>query len=223
MKILAFETASGRCSVSISDKDQILAAELISTTSMQAERLISTIQNILEKTSLNLNDIDYIATTNGPGSFTGIRIGLATILGLSMAKKKTPVIVSNFDIINFRIREQSRNFDYVATIIDAYRDEYYFQIFDKSNEIILPGSLVKIDFIENQIKKINGQIVSGGSGLVKLCNSLDIITKIHPRFPNPDARTICRLAYSQILKGNFSSNIEPLYIRPPDAKLPNTC
>jgi tRNA threonylcarbamoyladenosine biosynthesis protein TsaB len=218
MKILAFETASGRCSVSLSDKDQILAAALLTTPSQQAEKLMDMVADILKKSNLKPKDINFLVTTNGPGSFTGIRIGLATILGLSMAQNITPIVVSNFAVINFRIREQFRNFDFTATIIDAYRDEFYIQIFDKSNQIIYKGALLSVDNIKNIMDNLSGAVVSSGSGLIKLHTILAPKSYILPRFPTPDARTLCKLAYTQILKENFSSTIEPLYIRPPDCK-----
>ena len=131
MNILAFETASGMCSVAVSQGANLLKTALITESSKQAENLVPMINKVLENASLSLADINYIAVTNGPGSFTGIRIGIATALGLTFGTKIIPVVVSNFELINYRIREQIRNFEFAATIIDAYRDEIYLQIFDK--------------------------------------------------------------------------------------------
>lgn len=222
MKILGFETASGRCSVSITEGNEIIAADLLTTSSMQAEQLMSMIGSVLERAKLTLDDIDYLVVTNGPGSFTGIRIGLAAALGLIMATKITPIVVSNFATINFRIREQFRGFDYAASIIDAYRGECYFQVSDKQNQIVDEPKLIKLEDVALEIEKLNGVVVCGGSTCHKLLDVLPSNVRILPRFPNPDARTLCRLANTQILKENYSSNIEPLYIRPPDAKVPST-
>lgn len=219
MKILGIETASGRCSVAITEGKDILAAELLSFQSMQAEKLMAMIESVLSRANLVLNDIKYLAITNGPGSFTGIRIGLATSLGISIAKNITPVVVSNFNIINFRIREQSRGFDYACAIIDAYRGEYYFQIFDKKNTALGESQLLTLEEIVVMIEKLDGSIVCGGA-CSKFMEVLPKGVRILPRFPHPDARTVCRLAHTQILKESFSTNIESLYIRPPDAKLP---
>ena len=218
MKILGFETASSRCSVAITEGNNILAADLLTSPSMQAEELLGMIDDMLTKTKLTLDDIEYLVVTNGPGSFTGIRIGLAAALGLVMATKLKPIVVSNFATINFRIREQFRGFDYAATIIDAYRGECYFQVFDKQNQVVDEPKLIGLDDVQAEIAKLKGTVVCGGSTCHKIV--LDN-ARVLPRFPNPDARILCRLAYTQILKENYSSNIEPLYIRPPDAKLPS--
>ena len=188
---------------------------------MQAETLLAMIEAVLVRAKLALEDIEYLVVTNGPGSFTGIRIGLATALGLAMATKVKPIVVSNFAIINFRIREQFRGFDYAATIIDAYRGECYFQVFDKQNQAVEEPKLIKLEEVALEIAKLSGVIVCGGSTCHKLLDALPPEIRILPRFPNPDARILCRLAYTQILKESYSSNIEPLYIRPPDAKLPS--
>jgi tRNA threonylcarbamoyl adenosine modification protein YeaZ len=221
MKILAFETASGRCSVAISTDAEIIATRQIFEHSEQAENLTSMISEILTSTKLALSDIDYIATTNGPGSFTGIRIGLSAALGLSMATNTTPVIVSNLAIINHKIREQYRDFDLAICLIDAFRDEIYMQIFDRYNRPIIDPQLLSIDEAQNTIKLLDKHIICAGSGAAKIQNLANDRVALLPRFPCPDARIICKLAHSQIVKGQFSSLIEPLYIRLPDAKLPN--
>ncbi len=222
MKILAFETASGRCSVAISAGPDIIATELIFENSQQAERLTSMISSILSRAQLNLSDIDYLAVTNGPGSFTGIRIGLSAALGLSMAANINPVVVSNLAIINYKIREQYRNFDLAVSLIDAFRDELYIQIFDRQNQTVTEPRLLDIAEVKTELRNLQGHIVCAGSGAKKIQDLHSDKIAILPRFPFPDARIICKLAHSLIVKGQFSSVIEPLYIRLPDAKLPNS-
>ena len=220
MKILGLETASGRCSVALTEGNDLIASDLLTSQSMQAEQLMSMLASVLTKAKLTLKDIEYLAVTNGPGSFTGIRIGLATALGLSMAEKLTPIVVSNFSIINFRIREQFRGFDYACAIIDAYRGECYFQAFDKQSMAVSEPKLIKLEEVVDEVRKLNGHVVCGGSSCHKLLAMLPENVRILPRFHSPDARIVCRLANVQILKESFSSIIEPLYIRLPDAKLP---
>lgn len=220
MKILGLETASGRCSVAITEGNDLIASDLLTTQSMQAEQLMFMLTSVLNKANLTLKDVGYLAVSNGPGSFTGIRIGLATALGLSMAEKLTPVVVSNFSLINFRIREQFRGFDYACAIIDAYRGECYLQAFDKQSTAITEPKLIKLEDVSEEIAMLDGRVVCGGSTCHKLLEILPNDVRVLPRFHSPDARIVCRLANTQILKGNFSSIIEPLYIRLPDAKLP---
>lgn len=221
MNILAFETASGRCSVCITRNIEIIATQHLFENSMQAENLTPLIDKALNQANLSLNDIDYIATTNGPGSFTGIRIGLAAALGLTCSSRKTPIIVSNFEIINYRIREQYRNFDKIYSIIEAHRGECYMQIFDKKGLVSNEGSLLNILEIRELISNDQSHKVIGGSGAIHFADMSGQKTSILPRFPYPCARIICKLARNLVLRENFSNAIEPLYIRKPDAKLPS--
>lgn len=222
MNILALETASGRCSVCITKNIQILATQHIYENSMQAENLTTMIDKALEQSGLSLSDIDYIAATNGPGSFTGIRIGLATILGLVNASQKTPIIVSNFEIINYRIREQYRNFDKAYCLVEAHRGECYLQIFNRKGNAVSEGELLSIKEIRKKLKAEMLHIVIGGSGSIHFTDMVSSKITILPRFPYPDARIICKLASNLVVKESYSSIIEPLYIRKPDAKLPGS-
>lgn len=219
MNILAFETASGKCSVCITKNIQIMATEHLFENSMQAENLTPMIDKALAKADISMDDIDYISTTNGPGSFTGIRIGLAAALGLVNASKKTPIIVSSFEVINYRIREQYRNFDKAYCIIEAHRGECYLQIFDRPGDALSEGKLLSIEEVRELISADSSHKVIGGSGSIHFTDMDSNQTTILPRFPYPDARIICKLARNLALRENFSSSIEPLYIRKPDAKV----
>lgn len=198
-----------------------MATQHLFENSMQTESLTPMIDIALAKAGLSLDDIDYIATTNGPGSFTGIRIGLAAALGLVSASGKKPIIVSNFEVINYRIREQYRNFDKAYCVIEAYRGECYLQIFDRAESEISEGKLLSIDEIRELISQDASHIVIGGSGAIHFADMNSKSTTILPRFPYPDARIICKLARNLVAKESFSKSIEPLYIRKPDAKLPS--
>lgn len=221
MKILGFETASGRCSVALSEDANIMATELIFENSMQAENLTNMVEKVLQKRDLDISDLDYIATTNGPGSFTGIRIGLSAILGLSVSASVKPVILSNFDIINHRIREQYRDFDKAYAIIDAYRDECYITSYDRAGKKLGDPAIMAISEILRLLEAESSKIAVAGSGAKYFASLASADKIILPRFPHPDARSICKLAHSHIRKDRISSEIQPLYIRAPDAKLPN--
>ena len=81
-RILAFDVSNNSCSVAISAGQEILAYREDLRPSMQAEILILLIERALQSINYDYKDIDYLALTNGPGSFTGIRIGLATAEGI---------------------------------------------------------------------------------------------------------------------------------------------
>jgi tRNA threonylcarbamoyladenosine biosynthesis protein TsaB len=220
--ILGFDVSQGLCSVAISNGFEILSSIKLREPSQQAEMLIPVIEETLKNAKLEYNDINYISTTTGPGSFTGIRIGLAAAAGLLISLKATPVAITNFDTICYRTLEQIKNADYIVAIVNAYRQECYFQIFNREGEAITLPDMCNNSEILEIIAKLPGKVWCAGSGLVNIiahlnsrgCNYL-------PRFSVPDARTICRTAYKQIKSEIYSSELNPLYIRKPDAKLPS--
>jgi len=223
MLILGFDTSNAYSSVSISNGSDILYAKRETVPNTQAERLIFMIEEALEKTNLTYKDLKYLAVSSGPGSFTGIRIALATAKGLLLAAPHIkPVAVNNFQMVNFRIRQQCMVFDYAIASVNAFRDQLYLQIFTKKGEYQEPV-LVTLDEAKEIVSNLKGLKALGGSGLHLLYNTCSDIpdnTVILPRFAYPDARFVCRVAHQHIAKHKENPNIEPLYIRPPDAKLP---
>jgi tRNA threonylcarbamoyladenosine biosynthesis protein TsaB len=216
--ILGFDTSHGKSSVAISDGDNIIATMNSHKTSAQAEELISLIERTLTNAHLDYKDIDYLAVTTGPGSFTGIRIGLAAARGIMLASNIKPVAITAFEAINFRIMMHARQYDYSAIIINAYRGQVYAQVFDNKGATIAEPVMIDIEETARYLSQFKGRLAVAGSGLPHIDNINDAI--LLPRFPFPEARSLCRLASTKILSGVYSDDISPLYIRPPDAKLP---
>ncbi|MDF2964876.1 MAG: glycoprotease family protein [Rickettsiaceae bacterium] len=220
--ILGFDVSQGYCSVAVSREYEILASIKLKDLSQQAEKLIPTIEEALKQAGLDYLDINYIATTTGPGSFTGIRIGLAAAQGLLLSLGATPIAITNFDTLCYRAFEQMKKIDYFVAIINAYRGESYYQIFNSAAEAIIMPDIAENEVFPEITAKLSGNIICAGSGLLNIIGQLDLEkVKYLPRFPVPDARTVCRAAHKKLQTKDFSTNLNPLYIRKPDAKLPS--
>ncbi|HJD55892.1 MAG TPA: tRNA (adenosine(37)-N6)-threonylcarbamoyltransferase complex dimerization subunit type 1 TsaB [Rickettsia endosymbiont of Pyrocoelia pectoralis] len=222
MKILAFDTANNTASVALSDNENILAYIEELRPSMQAENLMPMIEEVMKAGKCSYNELDYLAVTNGPGSFTGIRIGLAAAKGILFAKENIKgVAVSNFEHAYFRAIGQVKDYDKIYVFLNAYRSQLYLQVFDKLGKAEEP-LLVDFDYAINLLKNEEGIIVCGGSGLEFIYRGImrlpNIITL--PRFGRVKAWVICRYIASKLVNNNgLNHAIEPLYIRPPDAKI----
>ncbi len=219
MKILAFDTSNSTASVAIAENDRILAYKEELRSSMQAESILPMIEDCFNYANLSYDDMDYLAVTTGPGSFTGIRIGLSVAKAILFATRIHAVAVSNFDISYFRATNQIKNFDKIVVCINAYRDQLYLQIFDKNganSESLLLNYDVAIKLINSQ----NGNITCTGSGTKSIHTDLNSNITILPRFTKVKATYICKYL-DHTIKNNhhITSTMEPLYIRPPDAKL----
>ena len=222
MRILAFDTANNTASVALSDNENILAYAEEVRPSMQAENLMPMIEQIMKVVQCSYDELDYLAVTNGPGSFTGIRIGLACAKGILFAKENIKgVAVSNFEHAYFRAIGQVKDYDKIYVFLNAYRSQLYLQIFDRSGKTNEP-LLIDFDYAIGLLKYEKGDIICCGSGLefiyTQVKNLPNII--ILPRFARVKAFIICRYVASLLAnKAELNSAIEPLYIRLPNAKI----
>jgi tRNA threonylcarbamoyladenosine biosynthesis protein TsaB len=219
MKILALDTSNNTSSVAVSDGPNILAYVEELRPSMQAECIINMIEQALIKSGSSYNEIDYLGVTKGPGSFTGIRIGLATAKGIALGTKINTIPVSNFDIAHFRAIGQVKNYDKFFILINAYRNQLYVQNFSKDSSSGKPV-LMDSNIIIELLQKEKTEIVCAGSGIEVIYPQIKYLPNltILPRFPKIRAMDICRYIYSKIPYLQ-SQPIEPLYIRPVDAKI----
>lgn len=217
-KILSFDVSNNSCSVAVSKGQDIIAFEQEMCPSMQAERLFVMIESTLKRCNLSYKDLDYLAVTKGPGSFTGIRIGLAAARGILMASSNIRGLgVTNFEMLHYRAIEQYKKYDKVAILIDAYRNQLYFQEFDIKGKDSLP-KLINVDDIPELLKGPADKVICAGSGLLPIYHKLKKMPNLIllPRFSRIKALHICRYADEKIRARQFSP-IEPLYIRLPDA------
>lgn len=185
MKILSFDTSNNLASVAIMDNNKLLAYNTTIESSQQAEKLFSLIEEALSKTKLKLSDIDLISVTNGPGSFTGVRIGLAAALGLKMGSKVQVISLSNFQVLAYQILKKHPE-EQIEIALDARREQIYYQKFDDKLTPLTEPKLLTKDAI-----------------------------KIDP-MDKPDAKILAR-ATEFFWQNKLYSDLEPLYIREPDA------
>lgn len=220
--ILGFNTSNGCSSVAISNSQQILAFYEELQPHMQAERILVLIEEVLKKAGLRYNDLDYLVTMRGPESFTAIRIALATATGISMgAKNITPFAVTNFELSYYRAIEQVSTYSAIIVLLNAYRGQVYMQEFDQQGNADEARLIDVTDALE-LLKKCSQNTVVVGNGLQVLAKEISKLDQliILPRFPRIKAVHLCRYADDYIKTGKKTSPLQPLYIRPPDAKLP---
>ena len=219
-KILCFDTAHNCCSVAVSINQKIVAYEQDLRTSMQAETLMVMIESALNQANIDYSELNYLATTVGPGSFTGIRVGLAAAHGIMHATGITGVAINSFEASYYRLRQQIANFDYAFIVINAYRNQQYLQVFNQKQPVSEAKLVNNIDIV-NIMRDYNGIIACAGSGVMSIYPSIQSISNLIclPRFAVVKASSLIRLA-SDIIKDDLVTSLEPMYIRAPDAQLP---
>ena len=122
MKILAVDTATKSCSVAIVDKESLLAEMTVVNEQTHSKHLLKMINFVIKHSGLNLSDLNGFAVTSGPGSFTGLRIGISSVKGFAAAKRKPIVGISSLDAL---ARQVPFSPYLICSLIDARRNEVY--------------------------------------------------------------------------------------------------
>ena len=154
MNILAFDTSTEKFSISILKNNKIVLnlSKIINKT--YSKFLIPILKKSLEKSKLDVKEINYILISLGPGSFTGVRIGIAAAKGLGMPHKINISGFNNMDIlansINDNIKEKR-----IVTIIKSKKSDYYFQVFDSKKKPIKKISFFSINNLPSFFFKKN--------------------------------------------------------------------
>lgn len=126
MKILSIDTSSDICSVAILEDDTVINELHIDDIKTHSEKLMPLISNIFEQCHLNLDNIDLIACSKGPGSFTGIRIGLATVKAFADSKNIQAIGISSLDGLAYNIENEGLT----CSLIDARNNNVYLGLFE---------------------------------------------------------------------------------------------
>jgi tRNA threonylcarbamoyladenosine biosynthesis protein TsaB len=146
MRILAVDTSSERGSVCITDNDAVLGEIRLASSVQHAERLFRSVDFLLASLPITLADIDLFVASRGPGSFTGLRVGIATIQGLAFAQKKRVVPVSSFEALVFQTSDlQPPPSAATAAWIDAHRGEVFAALYDADGRELAAPTALKPD------------------------------------------------------------------------------
>lgn len=129
MRILAFDTASGHCAACLWADGEILAKAVKPMRQGQAEYLFVIIDQLLVQTGLEITSLDRIAVTHGPGSYTGVRIGLAAARGFALARSIPIYGVTSLYAIAYGMQKAKCPAPYLS-IMETRRKDFYWQFFD---------------------------------------------------------------------------------------------
>lgn len=217
MIVLAIDTAGAACAVAVydADQDKILAEVTDVIGKGHAEKLIAMVDDILVEAGVTLLDIHRIAVTIGPGSFTGIRVGLAAARGLALALGIDAVGVSTLSVLAAarRARDgESGAQGEVLAAMDAKRDEVYAQLFDANGVPQSVPALISVEAFQ-QLASRAARVTGSARHL------LDQGHKDHLR---EEESAMDRFPIDHVARlgavADISAKPVPLYLRGPDAK-----
>jgi len=217
MNWLAFETSALGLTVAIGEGEAVKAHRDVKKPHQQAEMLVPTIETALEDAALGYEDLQGIVTSRGPGSFTGVRIALATARGLALAADRPLIGCTTLECLAWEVASRGVVGE-IAVALDARRGQCFWQVFDAKAMPLTEPSLHEIAVVQSQLAARSGlrHLVGSAAGLFSFQEALETLEqKAHS-----NARMLLRWVASQSQENTSPPSVTPLYIRPPDAKLP---
>ena len=217
MKILAIDTSSEICGVCILEDDKLIDDNSLSNGMTHSENLMPLVSEILERNNLKISDIDLISCVVGPGSFTGIRIGVSTIKALAEVENIKIAELTALEVLAGNIEDDNIR----VSIIDARNDQVYCGIFDKDNNLIEEMIADSIDNTVQKLKKFSN-ITFVGNGAIKykelLNKEMSNISFCDNNSQN--AYIVGKLGYKKYLENNLKTADEllPIYLRKSQAE-----
>lgn len=224
MKILAIDTSSKICSVSILEDNNIIIEKHNDDEKTHSQKLMPLIDETLKEINLTLDNIDLLSCCLGPGSFTGIRIGISTVKAFADVKHIPIIGVTSLESLAYNIENEGL----IASIIDAKHDNVYFALFNLSNgkyqTIVEPTS----DEIRNLIpllQQYEEKITFVGDGAVV---HKDLLSKeiCNPIFAsevqnNQTSISIGKSAYNKYNCENYVEeySVSPIYLKKSQAEI----
>ena len=217
IRILCIETSLDYCSVSIIEDGKVIDSENINIKKSHSEFILILIKNLLKRIKISLNQLSAIAVSEGPGSYTGLRIGVSTAKGLCFSLDLPLLSVNSLDLMIYDVKKKNlvESGSLLCPMIDARRMEVYTKIV-KDDLIIIKDTHAKIlsNNSFNSLLKFN-KINFFGNGSTKFkkiikSNNALFIEKIIPEAINFD-----QIVHNKYLEGKFEDliNFEPNYLK----------
>ncbi len=226
MNILGIDTTTKSASCSIYNNSKYYTKS-ISNEITHSEKLLPIIHETLKENNLTLDNIDMFATINGPGSFTGIRIGLATIKAFAQVKEIDIFSISSIDLISYvAFRNSDENEKYILSLIDARNNRVYYGlnklIKNDDGKICIEKVMdVNNDLIEDALKNIDYKdMIIAGDCVDKFKDILSPISNnLFNLYPTTEDLIQCYLEIENSNNYMYNAyNLDALYARPSQAE-----
>lgn len=213
--ILSLETSAKVCSVAVHDQGRLITTNEIHIGQSHASKLAVLIDEVLKEAKIKASQLAAVAVSSGPGSYTGLRIGVSTAKGLCFALNIPLLSVESLELLACQMVSSNPANAYLCPMIDARRMEVYCEVFDSSLKIVNPIEAKVIDTASFADLLMDHEIIFFGDGSDK-CK--EQITHPNAKFISgiyPAASAMGEIIYRKLKAGQVENlvNFEPHYLK----------
>jgi tRNA threonylcarbamoyladenosine biosynthesis protein TsaB len=221
MRVLAIDTALAACAAAVLDTAYggIIASESLPMIRGHAEALIPLVARVIQQSEMKFHDLDRVAVTTGPGSFTGLRVGLAAARGFGVATGLPVVGVSTLSVYAAPYLAATDNRFPVVAAIDARHQHVYLQVFDPAGRTVIAPRLAPLREAIRAASEAPSCLV--GSAAQAVADALANSAPAPPAVDSRDAPDIAWVARIGAVAPEEKSPPNPLYLRAPDTQPQN--
>ncbi|MBI4437029.1 MAG: tRNA (adenosine(37)-N6)-threonylcarbamoyltransferase complex dimerization subunit type 1 TsaB [Candidatus Omnitrophica bacterium] len=223
MKLVALDTSTETLCLGISDDKKVLLEEKMLLERKHSTQLLPILRDALKRLGLSIKEMDGFIVGLGPGSFTGLRVGISMVKAMALSLEKPIVGVPTLDCLAEAV---SVNGIQIAPLMDAKREQVYAALYERRNDLLQKKIEEKVIPPESFLKEITAKtlFLGGGASLYR-----DKIVKFlkekasfaDPTYDIPDPRTLLSLGRARFEKKKFENlnHLVPLYLYPKDCMI----
>jgi len=215
MTILGIETSTAVCSVGLAKESGLRTERSLVESHIHSEKLLTLIREICVEQNLKLSQIDGVAISIGPGSFTGLRIGLSTAKGLCCSLGKPLIAVPTFESIATDAFKAHPECARAVICVDAKQGEFYIGVYEKNDGLLCETLPVHIDSLTSLRTVINKETVIAADCTDKIKTALDDSVTLNEMLPFCRGDVIANIAIERLISGekNIWEDLEPMYLK----------
>ena len=222
MKILALDSSAVVGSVALCEDSRMVAHYTLNTGNTHSQTLLPMIESVLKSAEWEIDDLDLFAVSNGPGSFTGVRIGVATVKGLAFDKNIPCAGVSTLEALAYNLRYFN---GIICPVMNARRAQVYNALFSCENGVLTrlcPDRAISIAELDEELSLMDQPIYLVGDGYDITLEGLEKAT-VQPvpdelRAQSGYSVALCGLAAYERGEAVDDATLAPVYLRPSQAE-----
>lgn len=221
MKILAIDSTAIVASVALCDDEKLIALYTVNNGNTHSETLLPMVESILKEAKLTPADIELFAVSNGPGSFTGVRIGCATIKGLAFGRNVPCIGVSTLEALAYNLKGSD---GIICPVMNARRNQVYNALFRFEGDKLIrlcDDRAIAVSELAEELKKEEKIYLSGdGVSITAPLIPHEKLGFTHPVMEHQNAYSIAMCALDAYKNGNYvtDTDLAPTYLRPSQAE-----